>query len=164
MNRKKYGVWKILLVEVLVIIIGLMIAMYMTLNNMNQFNLLIDLPTILLILLFAVPAFLVSGLRRDFMIVFKLHKTRFSISQLRRCMEAVMLMQRLILIAGLFSVFIALITCLTHVSDLEILGLNIAVICLSGLYTAILEFLLLPLKTFVQVALIEEMEMDNEEK
>lgn len=164
MQRKQQGVWKVLLIEAFVVAFGIFVAVYIALKDLTQLRLFIDIPTFVLILLFVVPAFIASGLQRDFLVIFKLHKQKITISQLRRCLESVLLMQRLILIGGLFGVFVALITCLTNLTNLSMIGPNIAVICLSGLYTVIMEFLLLPLKTFVQVTLIEEMEFDNEEK
>ena len=164
MTRKKMGIGKVLLIEALVIILGLIVTLYITLKDMTQLNLFIDFPTLIIILLFVIPAFLSSGLQKDFLLIFKIQKKPVTISQLRRCLESVLLMQRLILIGGLFSTFVALITCFTHLSNLSVLGSNIAVICLSGFYTVILEFLLLPFKTYVQLTLIEEMEIDNEEK
>ncbi len=164
MTRKKMGIGKVLLIEALVIILGLIVTLYITLKDMTQLNLFIDFPNLIIILLFVIPEFLSSGLQKDFLLIFKIQKKPVTISQLRRCLESVLLMQRLILIGGLFSTFVALITCLTHLSNLSVLGPNIAVICLSGFYTVILEFLLLPFKTYVQLTLIEEMEIDNEEK
>lgn len=164
MTKKKQGIGKVLLIEVLVVIVGLIAALYITLRDLEQLTLFIDLPTLIIILLFIIPAFLSSGLQKDFRLIFKMKNHIPSISQLRRCLESVLLMQRLILIGGFFSAFVALITCLTHLTDLSALGPNIAVICLSGFYTIIMEFFLLPLKTFVQLTLIEEMEIDNEEK
>lgn len=164
MNKKRQGVWKVLLIEAVVVVVGLFAAIYITLNDVNQFLLFIDLPTFLLMLLFIVPAFIASGLQKDFIFIFKINKSKITISQLKRSLESIQLMQRLVLIGGFFSIFIALITCLGHLDNLSTLGPNMAVICLSGLYAVIFEFLLLPLKTFVQVTLIEEMGMENEEK
>lgn len=164
MNKKRQGVWKVLLIEAVVVVVGLFAAIYITLNDVNQFLLFIDLPTFLLMLLFIVPAFIASGLQKYFIFIFKINKSKITISQLKRSLESIQLMQRLVLIGGFFSIFIALITCLGHLDNLSTLGPNMAVICLSGLYAVIFEFLLLPLKTFVQVTLIEEMGMENEEK
>ena len=63
----------------------------------------------------------------------------------------------------LFIAFISIITLLKKLDVPQSLGPNLAVICLSGLYAVIIEFLLLPLKTNVQVTLIHEMEISNEE-
>jgi len=164
MDKKRQAVWKVLLIEAVVVIAGLFAAIFITLNDITQFAIFIDLPTFLLMLLFVVPAFVASGLQKDFVFIFKISKSKLAISQLKRSLESIQLMQRLVLTGGFFSVFVALITCLGHLDNLSTLGPNMAVICLSGLYTVILEFLLLPLKTFVQVTLIEEMGMDNEEK
>ncbi len=47
----------------------------------------------------------------------------------------------------LFIAFISIITLLKKLDVPQSLGPNLAVICLSGLYAVIIEFLLLPLKT-----------------
>ncbi len=161
-KRKKMDIGKMLLIEMLVIIVGLMYTLMAT-GGANDIVMLIDMPTLFLIILFCVPVLIISGLWKDFIKAFSVSKQKYSIAQLRRCLEAVLVTQKLVLISSFFIAFISIITLLKKLDVPESLGPNLAVICLSGLYAAIIEFLLLPLKTNVQVTLIHEMEISNEE-
>ena len=161
-KHKKMDIGKMLLIEMLVIIVGLMYTLMAT-GGANDIVMLIDMPTLFLIILFCVPVLIISGLWKDFIKAFSVSKQKYSIAQLRRCLEAVLVTQKLVLISSFFIAFISIITLLKKLDVPESLGPNLAVICLSGLYVAIIEFLLLPLKTNVQVTLIHEMEISNEE-
>ncbi len=161
-KHKKMDIGKMLLIEMLVIIVGLMYTLMAT-GGANDIVMLIDMPTLFLIILFCVPVLIISGLWKDFIKAFSVSKQKYSIAQLRRCLEAVLVTQKLVLISSFFIAFISIITLLKKLDVPESLGPNLAVICLSGLYAAIIEFLLLPLKTNVQVTLIHEMEISNEE-
>ncbi len=161
-KRKKMDIGKMLLIEMLVIIVGLMYTLMAT-GGANDIVMLIDMPTLFLIILFCVPVLIISGLWKDFIKAFSVSKQKYSIAQLRRCLEAVLVTQKLVLISSFFIAFISIITLLKKLDVPQSLGPNLAVICLSGLYAVIIEFLLLPLKTNVQVTLIHEMEISNEE-
>ena len=58
------------------IILGLIVTLYITLKDMTQLNLFIDFPTLIIILLFVIPAFLSSGLQKDFLLIFKIQKNQ----------------------------------------------------------------------------------------
>lgn len=161
-KHEKMDIGKMLLIEMLVIIVGLMYTVMVT-GGANDIVMLIDMPSLFLIILFCVPVLIVSGLWKDFIKAFSVSKQKYSIAQLRRCLEAVLVTQKLVLISSFFTAFISIIMFLKRLDKPELLGPNLAVICLSGLYAVIIEFLLLPLKTNVQVTLIHEMEISNEE-
>ena len=161
-KREKMDIGKVLLIEMLVIIVGLMYTVMVT-GGANDIVMLIDMPSLFLIILFCVPVLIISGLWKDFVKAFSVSKQKYSIAQLRRCLEAVLVTQKLVLISSFFTAFISIITLLKKLVEPEVLGPNLAVVCLSGLYAVIVEFLLLPLKTNVQVTLIHEMEISNEE-
>ncbi len=161
-KREKMDIGKVLLIEMLVIIVGLMYTVMVT-GGANDIVMLIDMPSLFLIILFCVPVLIISGLWKDFVKAFSVSRQKYSIAQLRRCLEAVLVTQKLVLISSFFTAFISIITLLKKLVEPEFLGPNLAVVCLSGLYAVIVEFLLLPLKTNVQVTLIHEMEISNEE-
>ena len=116
----------------------------------------------MLLLLFSVPPMVFSGMWGDFMRAFSAGKKDFGVALLKRSEKAVSMMQRFVLIGGFFSVFVALIVCLSDVSDFSVLGKNLAVVCISAFYTAVLEFLLIPLDANVKTALIDAMNLDEE--
>lgn len=161
-KREKMDIGKVLLIEILVLIAGLMYTVIIT-GGVNGIETLLDLPSLFLIILFCVPVLVISGLWNDFVKAFSVSKQKYSIAQLRRCLEAVLVVQKLVLISSFFTAFISIIMLLKRLEELSLFGPNLAVICLSGLYAAIIEFLLLPLKTNIQVTLIHEMEINNEE-
>lgn len=161
-KRKKMDIGKVLLTEMLVIIVGLMYTVMVT-GSANDIVMLIDIPSLFLIILFSVPVLIISGLWKDFIKAFSVSKQKYSIAQLRRCLEAVLVVQKLVLISSFFTAFISIIMLFKNLDEPEFIGPNLAVICLSGLYAVIIEFLLVPLKTNVQVTLIHEMEINNEE-
>lgn len=162
-KSQRMDVSKILIVEVLVIIVGIICTTTMMQGLRGDMSILLDLPSFLLIMFFTLPVLFVSGLWRDFLKAFSINKKKYSIAQLRRCLEAIMITQKLVLISSFFSAFISIITVLKKLDDPMYIGPNIAVICLSGFYAVIIEFLLLPLKTNAQITLINEMEINSEE-
>lgn len=161
-KREKMSIGKVLFMEMLVIIVAVLYITMVT-GGMGGIIMLIDIPSLLLIIFFCVPVIVVSGLWGDFIKAFSVSKQKYSIAQLRRCLEAVLVAQKLVLISSFFTAFISIITLLRRLEEPALFGPNLAVVCLSGLYAVILEFLLLPLKTNVQVTLIHEMELGNEE-
>jgi len=160
---KKIGVGWVLFIETVVIILGMLCTVLMSSGNLNQIYLLFDFPTLLLIAFLSVPNLIVSGLWKDFVKAFFVSNKKYSVAQLKRCFEAVATMQRLILLSGFFVAFISLVTLLVNLENLQMLGPNLAVLSLAGFYVVIIEFLLQPVRSNVQITLIHEMEIDNEE-
>ena len=110
-KREKMDIGKVLLIEMLVIIVGLMYTVMVT-GGANDIVMLIDMPSLFLIILFCVPVLIISGLWKDFVKAFSVSKQKYSIAQLRRCLEAVLVTQKLVLISSFFTAFISIITLL----------------------------------------------------
>lgn len=162
---KKMNVGIVLLIEVLVVLIGLFANMNGDFGRWNAIIVhFIDPPTLCILLIFSVPPLLATGLWRDFLRAFSVGKKKYTITQLKRCLEAVSVTQKIFLISGIFTSFVSFVMMLSTLDDLSELGPYAAVICLAGIYTVVIEFLLLPVKTNVQLMIIHEMEMDNEEE
>ena len=60
-KREKMDIGKVLLIEMLVIIAGLMYTVMVT-GGANDIVMLIDMPSLFLIILFCVPVLIISGL------------------------------------------------------------------------------------------------------
>ncbi|MEE0886072.1 MAG: hypothetical protein UIB61_04140 [Treponema sp.] len=160
--KKKMNVGFVVCVELFVMIVALAVSLLMTKGNLSLVLMFVDLPSLVLLLLFSVPPMVFSGMWGDFMRAFSAGKKDFGVALLKRSEKAVSMMQRFVLIGGFFSVFVALIVCLSDVSDFSVLGKNLAVVCISAFYTAVLEFLLIPLDANVKTALIDAMNLDEE--
>lgn len=160
--KKKMNVGFVVCVELFVMLGSLVLSLLMIKGNLSLVLMFLDLPSLVLLLLFSVPPMVCSGMWGDFMRAFSAGKKDFGVAQLKRSEKAVSMMQRFVLIGGFFSVFVALIVCLSDVSGFSVLGKNLAVVCISAFYTAAFEFLLIPLDANVRTALIDAMNLDEE--
>lgn len=122
-----------------------------------------DMPSLLLLFIFAVPVMCVCGSWKDFIRVFSLHKkgVHFTMGELKKMLLAVELLQKLVMYAGLLVVIESMVIVLTSITSLEVLGPNVAVGLLVILYVAIIEILLLPLNVITQKKIAEYMEEDK---
>lgn len=160
--KKKMNVDFVVCVELLVMLGCLVLSIFLIKGDLLLVPMFVDLPSLVLLLLFSVPPMVCSGMWGDFMCAFSAGKKDFSVAQLKRSEKAVSMVQRFVLIGGFFSVFVALIVCLSDVSDFSMLRKNLAVVCISAFYTAALEFILIPLDANVRTALIDAMNLDEE--
>ncbi len=160
--KKKMNVGFVVCLELFVMLVALALSLLGMKGGLSLVWLFLDLPSLVLLLLFSVPPMVFSGMWGDFLRAFSAGKKDFGVAKLKRSEKAVSMMQRFVLIGGFFSVFVALIVCLSDVSDSCTLGNNLAVICISAFYTVVFEFLLIPLDASVRVALIDAMNLDEE--
>jgi flagellar motor component MotA len=161
-NSKRTNLVLVLTVEAIVIIAGLLISLFIAAGKITLASLFIDIPTLAIILLFSIPAMLCSGMWKDFIHAFSAGKKAYTVSELKRSEKAVSMMQKFVFIGGFFCAFVSLIVCLSQLDNYQAIGKNIAVICISGLYTAVIEFLLIPVHANAGTALIDAMNVDEE--
>ena len=163
--KKKNSVGKVLLMSVVVfaIFFWFNILMNMGTKGLEMFTNFFDLPALILILLLVVPMLVVSGSGRDFLNVFSIGKKEYPIRSLKRSLEAVQLVQKLILYSSMISCIIAFVTILTCLEDTATLGPCLAVALLIVFYAAILELFLIPVKAKVQNAITDLMDVEDEE-
>ena len=112
------------------------------------------------IFVFCIPILLRNGLWKDFIRAIKLMKKTYTcrLSELKRTLDAVELMQKQVLYAGIISTIAPFIYILHRLSEPAQIGPNISVALIVVLYTAILELLLLPLQVEVKKRIIDYME------
>lgn len=122
----------------------------------------LDVPSFLCILVLTVPVLLRRGLFRDFARAFRLLKKDYNchLSELRRTLEVVELVQKQVLYAGMFSTLVSLICVFCMLDTPERLGYSVTVAILTVFYAVILEMLLLPLQIEAKRRIIDYMAED----
>lgn len=123
---------------------------------------LVDMPSLIILLVFTVPVLFKDGVWKDFKRAWRLLCRDYTchLSELRRTLDVVEMMQKQVIYAGVICMLMSIITILGNLSSLEYLGPNLAVAILTILYAVILEMLLLPLQLEVKRRIIDYMELD----
>lgn len=122
----------------------------------------IDLPSILLILIVLIPGLLVMGVWKDFIKSFSVGIKPYSLLELKNIIGAVDFAQKMTVFAALFAIIISGICILGNIENISLLGPNLAVCFLAGLYAVIIEFLLLPLRLNAERQMNKEMDLGDE--
>lgn len=122
----------------------------------------IDIPSILLIALILIPGLIIMGEWSSFLKAFSVGIRKYSLLELKNIIGAVGAAQKLTVYGALFAIIISGVLLLGKLDDLSVMGPNLAVCFLSGLYAVIVEFFLLPLKLNAEYKMNEEMDLDDE--
>lgn len=132
--------------------------------ELHRLRYLIDLPSLIIVLVFTVPALFKGGVWKDFMRAWKLLRKDYTchLSELRRTLDVVEMMQKQLIYAGVLCMLMSFITILGQLTRPENLGPNLAVAILTILYAVIFEMLLLPLQLEVKRRIIDYMELDTD--
>lgn len=132
--------------------------------TLRRYLFLMDIPSLIIILVFTVPVLFRGGVWKDFKRAWRLLRKNYSchLSEIRRSLDVVEMMQKQVLYAGVISLLLTLILVLGMMSDLASLGPNLAVAILTMLYAMILEMLLLPLQLEAKRRIIDYMEVDTD--
>lgn len=155
-----------MIMEIVSILVGLFLMCAMCQGGSGWESLIwfIDAPSLICVLALSAPILLRSGLGKDFLRAFKLLKKgyRCRLSELRRTLDAVELMQKQVLCAGVFSMIFSFVYVLATVNNLEYLGPNMAIAVLVVFYAVILEMLLLPLQIETKRRIIDYIAEEEE--
>lgn len=122
---------------------------------------LIDFPSIILLIIINIPILISARLLKDFNNAFALtlsKKKAGSLMEIKRAIEAVTLSMKSLFYSGLFIFFMALIIILKNLSSPETLGPSLAVAILSFIYAIVLNLIMLPIKSKLNLLLIEFMQ------
>lgn len=132
--------------------------------NMHSLVYLIDFPSLIIILVFIAPVLFGNGMWKDFKRAFSLLRKKYTchLSELRRTLDVVEMMQRQLIYAGIIGMLLSFIHLLHMLSEPESIGPNLSVAILTILYAMILEMLLLPLQLEVKRRIIDYMEIDTD--
>lgn len=130
----------------------------------HRLTYLIDMPSLIILLVFTVPVLFKGGVWKDFKRAWLCLRKDYSchLSELRRALDVVEMMQKQVIYAGVICMLMSVIVILGFLSSLEYLGPNLAVAILTILYAVIFEMLLLPLQLEVKRRIIDYMELDTD--
>lgn len=165
MKKNQIGV--VLLLEFLVIVAVLLFNLVLCTSGESWVPLLqayVDIPTFACCLIFTLPTLFATGAAKDFGRAFLVGKRAYTIGQMKKSLEAVKLVQKLLMYSALFTMGVSFIVVLYSLADLSSLGPSLAVICLTFVYVSALEVLLLPLHLHVQNWLTDAMDLVDEEE
>lgn len=158
-----------MVMEIISILLGILILLGFSQGEAlgNMYNVafaLLDLPSLVIILVFTVPVLVRGGVWKDFERAFRLLKRGYTchLSELRRTQDVVEMLQKQVFCAGIMAMLLTFITIMRQLSDLASLGPNLAVAILTVLYATIIEMLLLPLHLEVKRQIINYMELDGD--
>ena len=159
MKRKTSGF--IILFEGCMILLTYCVAAYVSggREGINSFSNFIDVPTMVILLIFTVPVLFASGMAEDFAMAFQMGKKQCSLVQMKKTLEAVKLLQRLVLCGAGFTTMISLLFILHMLDETAAFGPNLAVF-----YGIIIESLLIPLSAYVQNHITEAMHVEEEDE
>lgn len=171
-EKEKQGGIACMIMEIISILLGIILLMttgYGYSGNgfgldLSRLRHLLDIPSLVIMLVFTVPVLLKSGVWRDFKRAWRLLKKDYTchLSELRRTLDVVEMMQKQVIYAGVICMLLSFVTILGLLSDLASLGPMMAVAILTMLYAVIFEMLLLPLQLEVKRRIIDYMETDTE--
>lgn len=156
-----------MIMEMISIIGGIAFLMFMTYTGGDktfEVSWFVDLPTVLIMIIFVVPVLMRGGLWKDFKRAFKLLQKDFTcrLGELRRTKDVLEMMQKQIWYAGILTMMVSIIYVMVNISDPSLLGPNIAVSVLTLFYTVILEMFLLPLQLEVKRRIIHYMDLETD--
>lgn len=116
----------------------------------------IDLPSLLIILLFDGMLLFGAGLVKDFNNAFRMgfgKGGKEGLSEIKRAIEAVALVRKTTLAAGVFSMVFSFILAMRYLADPARIGPTLAVAGLTLLYALAIELILLPLEARLRLKL-----------
>ncbi len=142
-------------------ILVLMVFIFFTTSLSSTAATLIDIPSLIIVLGFSLPMLIASGLIQDFLRGFKIaaqKENSYSVIELKKTLHALKLMIKLLPLSGALGFVIGAISILWNLpemiqSDLFYLGANFAVAAISIFYSLLFIFILLPIKTKIEVIL-----------
>lgn len=163
---KKRSVGKVLLLEATVILVAFLFCLFTFVQWewASAFSYFIDIPSLLCLLLLVVPAVIVSGMWEDFARVFSIGKKEYTLAQMKRSLEAVKLVQRLVFCGIGFFTIITFVILLYSMLDPINLGPSMAIMALTVFYGIILEFFLAPMSAHVQNCITDVMDLPEDEQ
>lgn len=155
-----------MIMEIISIMVGIILLVTYGYGEISpqRFLFLMDMPSLIIILIFTVPVLFRGGVWKDFKRAWRLLRKDYSchLSEIRRSLDVVEMLQKQVLYAGVISLLLTLILILGMLSDLASLGPNLAVAILTMLYAMIIEMLLLPLQLEAKRRIIDYMEVDTD--
>ncbi len=155
-----------MIMEIISIMVGIILLVTYGYGEISPrwFLFLMDMPSLIIILIFTVPVLFRGGVWKDFKRAWRLLRKDYNchLSEIRRSLDVVEMLQKQVLYAGVISLLLTLILILGMLSDLASLGPNLSVAILTMLYAMIIEMLLLPLQLEAKRRIIDYMEVGTD--
>lgn len=136
---------------------------FCTLGAVPGWQIFVDFPSMVILLIVTIPALIQTGLLKDFNNSFRLttgKKKAASFKEIKRAMEALSLVRKMLWYGAMFAIGISFMSFMCKLSDLTSIGPNLAVITLTLVYASFFNLLLLPMEKQLAVRLLE---FDEEE-
>lgn len=152
----------VLIAELLLLIAVFLSNIFMGSGGISSIIWFVDLPSIILIIIVLIPGLLIMGVWKDFVKSFSVGIKPYTLLELKNIIGAVAAAQKMTIFAALFAIIISGVLVLGNIEDLSVIGPNLAVCFLAGLYAVIIEFFLLPLRLNAEREMNREMDLDDE--
>ena len=146
----------------LILLVAVFVFNVLVTSGVGGFSWYLDIPSIVLLFVFLVPGLMVMGEWKNFVKAFSVGIKPYSLLELKSIIGAIGVAQKLVICSALLSIIIAGVAVLGCIGDLSLIGPNLAICFLSGLYAVIIEFFLLPLKLNAEKRMNEEMDLEDE--
>lgn len=160
---RKSDIRLVLLAQLIILIIAYMWMLISCLGTNFKMGYFVDSPTLIGLFLIVGLGMTVMKVWKDFGKAFSVGRKEYSLLELKNILEAVKVFQKLVLLGGMFELYIGLIYTLTRLDDFSTMGLSLWIAILPGFYIVITEFFLLPLFINTQKTINEEMAFDEKE-
>lgn len=116
----------------------------------------IDFPSLIVILGITIPVLLLSGLFKDFIKSFRLltlSENPFSKIELKKMQASIKLTIKLLGFSGILAAFVGIIASLNGFTDMAILFSNLAISLIAPLYSLLFIIILLPIEAKIKAIL-----------
>lgn len=158
----KKNIRTVLFGELLLLIVIFFCNVLMGWGGFSSIAWFVDLPSIVLIIIVLIPGLLIMGVWKDFIKSFSVGIKPYSLLELKNIIGAVDAAQKITIFAALFAIIVSGVLVLGNINDISVIGPNLAVCFLAGLYAVIIEFFLLPLRLNAERNMNKEMDLDDE--
>lgn len=154
-------------VSVLSVVAAIFCMVFLSQGSFSMIGYFIDLPGLIFLALLVIPAVCISGFAKDFGkgLAISMHKNpEVTLLQLNKSIEAVKLVQKLLIYAGVFISLFSFVVVVQVMPDavqysaqeyMQVFGNNFAVAILPLMYALVFSLLLLPVSAVLQRKKIE---------
>lgn len=148
------------LISFMAVIMIIILSIYGSWGQFSAFHYFMDFPTLMLLLIICIPFLLSTGLITDFNNAFGIalgKKKKAALTEIKRAAEAVTLVIKSLLCAAALIFMMSIFTTLHMLDTPESLGPKISVCILTMIYASVFILLLLPLRSILNLRIIEYM-------
>jgi len=149
----------------LIVLLLMLFTMAIATGWFSHAGVLIDPPSILIVILIPLALIVISGLWRDLKRAFKIILSKENIytrSELKKSEVAIKAFQTYVCLSGIFGTLVGMVTVLSILDDMDKLLPSISVSMLTLFYSLFIVILLMPIKYRIQSLIVEVDGEDNE--